>query len=196
MGVLLDFLPILAFFITLKFSDVFIATGVAIAATIGVAVYQKVKHGKVEPMVLVSCGLMVLFGGLTIALHDEVFVKWKPTILFVIFAIALAVSRLVGDRPIAQRLLGKSFEAERRVWNRVNDGFTLFFVALAGLNLVIAYTTSTDTWATFKLFGLLGANLAASIAAVMYLQKHGKHIAPAGLHDDKVGHKVDHEVGP
>lgn len=178
MALLVDFLPIVAFFITLKFTDVFIATAVAIAATIGAAVYQRVTRGKVEPMTLVSCGLMVLFGGLTIALHDEVFVKWKPSILFVIFGAALLVSRFYGERPIVQRILGKTFEAPRPVWNRVNDGFTLFFFAMAGLNLLIAYTTSTDTWATFKLFGLLGANLVAAVIAVMYLQRHGKHIAP------------------
>jgi len=187
MGLLVDFLPILAFFITLKFSDVFVATGVAIAATIGAAIYQKLTRGKVEPMTLVSAGLMVLFGGLTIALHDEVFVKWKPTILFVIFAAALVVSRFWGERPIAQRLLGKNFEAERPVWLRVNDGFTVFFVGLAGLNVLIAYTTSTDTWATFKLFGLLGANVLASIAAVMYLQRHGKVLGAVAADEHKVG---------
>ena len=178
MGLLVDFLPIVAFFITLKLSDVFIATAVAIVATIGAAIYQRMTRGRIEPMTLVSCGLMVVFGGLTIALHDEVFVKWKPSILFVIFAAALIGSRLFGERPIAQRILGKSFEAPRPVWNRVNDGFAVFFLALAGVNLLVAYTTSTDDWATFKLFGLLGANVVASVVAVMYLQRHGKPIAP------------------
>src|SRR6185295_19389703 len=101
-AILLDFLPILAFFITLKLSDVYVATGVAVAATIAVAIYQYMTKGKVEPMMLVSCGLMLLFGGLTIALHDEVFVKWKPTVLELLLAIAFVVSRFVGDKPIAQ----------------------------------------------------------------------------------------------
>jgi len=183
MGILIDFLPIVVFFVTLKFSDVFIATGVAIAATIGAAIYQRLTRGHVEPMTLVSAGLMVVFGGLTIALHDEVFVKWKPTLLLLVFAGALVVSRFYGTRPIAQRLLGKSFEAERPIWNRVNDGFTVFFAALAGVNLLVAYTTSTDTWATFKLIGLLGANIAATVVAVLYLQRHGKAIAPTRSSD-------------
>ncbi|MFO0750612.1 MAG: septation protein A [Myxococcota bacterium] len=179
MGPLFDFLPIISFFVALKFSDIYIATGVAVAVTIAVVIYQRVKKGRIEPMTLVSAGLMVVFGGLTIALHDETFVKWKPTVLELLLAIAFVVSRFVGDKPIAQRMLAKAFEAERRVWLRVNDGLTLFFVLLAGLNLWVAYTFSTDTWATFKVFGLIGLNIVALVLATLYLNKHGKRIEPA-----------------
>lgn len=179
MGPLFDFLPVVAFFVALKFTDIYIATGVAVVATLGVAAYQRVKKGRIEPMTLVSCGLMVVFGGLTIALHDEVFVKWKPTVLELLLAIVFLVSRFVGEKPIAQRMLQKAFEAERRVWLRVNDGLTLFFVLLAGLNLWVAYNFSTDTWATFKLFGLIGLNIVAIVIATLYLSKHGKRIEPA-----------------
>ncbi len=178
MAMLIEFLPILAFFVTLKFTDVFIATAVAVVATIGAAIYQRATTGKIETMTLVSCGLMVVFGGLTIALHDETFVKWKPTVLMVLFALAFVVSRFVGDKPLAQRMLGKAFEAERPIWLRVNDGLTAFFLTVAGLNLWVAYTFSTDTWATFKLIGLIVMNLAAIMVAAWYLGKHGKVITP------------------
>jgi len=178
MAMLIEFLPILAFFVTLKFTDVFIATAVAVGATILAAIYQRSTTGKVETMTLVSCGLMVVFGGLTIALHDELFVKWKPTVLMVLFALAFVVSRFVGDKPLAQRMLGKAFEAERPIWLRVNDGLTGFFLMVAGLNLWVAYSFSTDTWATFKLVGLIVLNLAAILVAAWYLGKHGKVIAP------------------
>ncbi len=178
MGLLFDFLPILAFFIALKLSDVYVATVVAVVATIAAAIYQRYSKGRVEPMTLISCGLMVFFGGLTIALHDEVFVKWKPTVLQLLLAIVFVVSRFVGERPVAQRLLGKAFEAERKVWLRVNDGLTVFFVLMAGLNIWVAYTFSTDTWATFKLFGLIGFNIVAIVLATVYLNKHGKRIEP------------------
>jgi len=178
MAMLIEFLPILAFFVTLKFTDVFIATAVAVVATIGAAIYQRATTGKVETMTLVSCGLMVVFGGLTIALHDETFVKWKPTVLMVLFALAFLVSRYVGEKPLAQRMLGKAFEAERPIWLRVNDGLTGFFLMVAGLNLWVAYTFSTDTWATFKLIGLIIMNLAAIMVAAWYLGKHGKVITP------------------
>lgn len=178
MGLLFDFLPILAFFIALKLSDVYVATGVAVAATIVAAVYQRYSKGRVEPMTLVSCGLMVFFGGLTIAFQDPVFVQWKPTVLQLLLALVFIGSRFVGDRPIAQRLLGKAFEAERKVWLRVNDGLTVFFVLMAGLNLWVAYNFSMDTWATFKLFGLIGLNIVAIVFATVYLNKHGKRIEP------------------
>ena len=178
MSMLIDFLPILSFFVALKFGDVYIATGIAIAVTIGVAIYQYKKKGKIEPMALVSGGLMVLFGGLTLAFHDDDFIKWKPTVLMILFAIALVVSRVWSQRPIMQRLLGKQFEAERRIWNRVNDGFTLFCLGIAALNLWVAYNYSLDTWATFKLFGLIGANIVAMVIAVWYLQRNGRIIGP------------------
>lgn len=178
MSMLLEFLPIVAFFVTLKFTDVFIATGVAVGATVIAAIYQKVTTGKVAPMTLVSAALMVVFGGLTIALHDEVFVKWKPTILMLLFAAAFFGSRFIGEKPLGQRMLEKAFEAERRVWLRVNDGLTVFFVLVAGLNLWVAYSFDTDTWATFKLFGLIGLNFAAILAAAAYLGKYGKMVAP------------------
>lgn len=178
MSMLLEFLPIVAFFVMLKFTDVFIATGVAVAATIVAAIYQRMTKGKVEPMTLVSCALMVVFGGLTIALHDEVFVKWKPTILMLLFAGAFVGSRFIGEKPLAQRMMAKAFEAERPVWLKVNDGLTVFFVLVAGLNIWVAYTFSTDTWATFKLFGLIGLNFAAILIAASYLGKHGKMLDP------------------
>lgn len=178
MGLLLDLLPIVAFFITLKFTDVYVATVVVVVATIGVAVYQRLTKGKIEPILLVSCVLMVVFGVLTLALHDELFVKWKPTVLEGLLAIGFFASRFWGEKPLAQRVLGKVFEAERRVWLRVNDGLTLFFIFVGALNLWIAYSFSTDTWATFKLFGLIGLNLVAVIIASLYLNKHGERIEP------------------
>jgi intracellular septation protein len=179
MGLLFDVLPILAFFVALKFSDVYIATGVAVVATIATLVYQKLHKGKIETMTLVSAGLMLVFGGLTIALHDETFVKWKPTVLQLLFAAVFIVSRFVGDKPIAQRLLGKAFAAERPVWLRVNDGLAVFCIAVAGLNLWVAYSFSTDTWATFKLFGLIGLNIVALVIATLYLDKRGKRLDPS-----------------
>jgi len=174
MAIFLEFLPVIAFFVALKFTDVFVATTVAIVVTVAALVHQRVTTGRVQTGTLVSGALMVVFGGLTLALHDEWFVKWKPTVLMALFAVAFVISRFVGERPFAQRLLGRAFEAPRAAWLRVNDGLTAFFLAVGGVNLVVAYNFSTDTWATFKLFGLLGLNCVAIRAASAYLAKRGR----------------------
>lgn len=176
MAILLEFLPIVAFFATLKFTDVYVATAVAIGVTLVALLHQRATTGRVQTGTLVSGALMVVFGGLTLALHDELFVKWKPTVLMGLFAVAFVVSRFVGERPLAQRLLGRAFEAPREAWLRVNDGLTLFFLAVGGLNIAVAYSFSTDTWATFKLFGLIGLNFVALAIAGWYLSKRGRLI--------------------
>lgn len=173
MAILVEFLPILAFFVVLKFTDVFIATGVAVAATLVAVLYQRATTGKVQPMTLVSAGLMVFFGGLTIALNDELFVKWKPTVLMTLFAIAFVISRFFGDKTLSERMMQRAFTAPKPVWRRVNDGLTVFFLGVGALNLWVAYSFDTDTWATFKLIGLIGLNFLGFGAAAAYLVKHG-----------------------
>jgi intracellular septation protein len=178
MSALIELLPVLAFFIALKLSDVMVATAAAIVVTLGVTIHQRVTTGRVAPMTLLSAGLMVLFGGLTLAFDDERFVKLKPTILLGLFALALLGSRFVGDRTVAERLFGAMFTAPPQVWRRVNDGLTLHLFAIAGLNLWVAWTFDIETWATFKLFGLLGLNFLGVFGAVLWLSRHGERKPP------------------
>jgi len=178
MAMFFEFLPIISFFVALKFADVYVATGVSIVATLIAALYQKKTTGRIAPMTLVSAALMVIFGGLTIALHDELFVKWKPTILMGLFALAFFGSRFIGEKPLAQRMLDKIAEAERPVWLRVNDGLAVSFLLTGAINLWVAYNFSTDTWATFKLLGLTGISVVSMILAVTYLGRRGKLIQP------------------
>jgi len=186
MGILVEFLPIVAFFVTLKFSDVFIATGVAVAATLLAVVYQRATTGKVQPMTLVSAGLMVGFGGLTIALNNELFILWKPTVLMVLFAIVFVVSRFYGEMTMAERMLSRAFIAPKPIWRHVNDGLTVFFLFVGALNLWVAYNFDIDTWATFKLIGLIGLNFLAFGSAAAYLSKHGSLVkAPEGAETGK-----------
>ncbi len=178
MSALLEFLPIIAFFVALKVSDVMVATAVAIVVTVAVTIHQRVTKGRVPPMALLSAGLMIVFGGLTLLFDDERFVKLKPTILLGIFALALLGSRFVGERTVAERLFGAMFTAPAGVWRRVNDGLTLHLAGLAALNLWVAWSFDTDTWATFKLFGLLGLNFVGIFIAVAWLSRHGERKSP------------------
>ena len=176
MNVFLDFLPVIAFFVTLKLADVFVATAVAVAITIALAIHQKMTRGKIQPMTIVSCAVMVVFGGLTLIFQDELFVKWKPTVLNLLIAGALIASRFIGQKTLAERALSKVVRAEPRIWRRVNDAWAVAALFMAGLNLYVAYNYSTDTWATFKLFGLLGMSLLATVGGGYYAIRNGELI--------------------
>jgi intracellular septation protein len=169
MQMLLEFLPIALFFVAYKFGDLFIATGVLIAAVLVQSAMQWLKHRKLSPMMLTSAVLVLIFGGLTLFLHDATFIKWKPTILYALFAVAFTVSRFIGDRPLIERVMGENIQLPRPLWNRLNTLWTLFFLLLGGLNLFVAYQFDESTWVNFKLFGLLGLTVVFALLQSVWL---------------------------
>ena len=156
MQLLFDFFPLLAFFIAYKFADIFVATGVIIVAVILQTTIQWVKYRKVSQMALISGGLVLVFGGLTLWIHDEAFIKWKVTVVYWLFAAGFLLSQFVGERPMIQRMLESGFALERPTWLRLNTIWVLFFLALGALNVYVIRTFSTDFWVKFKVFGVLG----------------------------------------
>jgi intracellular septation protein len=169
MQLLIEFLPIVAFFIAYKLGGMYVATGVLIAAVIVQSAVEWIRRRKVNPMMLTSAGLVLLFGGLTLALHDPTFVKWKPTILYVLFAVVFLGSRFIGEKPVIERLLGENIKLERAQWNGLNTAWAIFFLAMAAANLYVAYNFEESTWVNFKLFGLLGLMLAFTLAQGVWL---------------------------
>jgi len=169
MQLLIEFLPIAAFFIAYKLGGMYVATGVLIAAVILQSTIEWIRRRKVNPMMLASAGLALLFGGLTLALHDPTFVKWKPTILYVLFAIVFFGSRLIGEKPIIERMLGESITLERPHWNALNTAWAIFFLLLGAANIYVAYEFDENTWVNFKLFGLLGLMLVFTLAQGFWL---------------------------
>ena len=172
MKFLFDFFPILLFFIAYKVGGIFVATGVAIAATflqVGLFWY---KHRRFERMHLITLALIVIFGGLTIALRDETFIKWKPTILDWLFAAAFLGSQFIGKQPLVQRMLASNFSLPDSVWTRLNLLWIVFFTLMGGLNLYVAFTFDTETWVNFKLFGMMGLTVLFVIAQAFYLARH------------------------
>jgi intracellular septation protein len=156
MQLLFDFFPLLAFFIAYKFADIFVATGVIIAAVIIQTALQWMLHRKVSQMALISGGLVLVFGGLTLWIHDEAFIKWKVTAVYWLFAAGFLITQFIGERPMVQRMLGTGFTLERSTWMRLNLIWSLFFLALGALNIYVIRTFSTDFWVKFKVFGVLG----------------------------------------
>jgi intracellular septation protein len=169
MQLLIEFLPILSFFVAFKFSDVFVATGVMLAMLVAVVAFQWLKHRKVGPMLLVSAGIGLIFGGLTIWLHDQTFVQWKPTVVYWLLALALIGGRLFSDKPLIQRMLDTTLPLTPDAWRTLNTIWAIGFAVIGAINLYVVYHYSLDTWVNFKAYGLTGLTLAFAIVQAVWL---------------------------
>ena len=167
---LFDLFPIILFFIAFKLADIYTATVVAIAATVVQIAWLKLRGKHVEIMQWVSLGVIVVFGGLTLLLHDEAFIKWKPTILYWLFAAGLGIARLTG-RNLMKTFMGSQMTLPEPVWERLNQLWIAYFVAMGAANLWVAYSWSTDIWVNFKLFGTLGMTIVFVLLQGVYLSR-------------------------
>lgn len=169
MKLLLDFFPIVLFFVAFKVWDIYVATGVAIVATIASIAWLRYSTGKVEPMQWLSLGIIVLFGGATILAHDDTFIKWKPTVLYWLMGGALAVGMLVFRKNFLKSLMGSQLELPEPAWRAMNWSWITFFAVMGALNLWVAFNYDTDTWVSFKLFGGLGLMGLFIVGQAIYL---------------------------
>ncbi|WP_296811750.1 inner membrane-spanning protein YciB [Thiocapsa sp.] len=142
MKLLVDFFPILLFFAAYKLEGIYVATGVAIAASAVLVGWSWIRRRRVETMPLVTLGLLVLFGGLTLALRDPIFVMWKPTIVNWLFAAVFLGSQLIGNRPLIERMMGNAIEIPAAVWLRLNMMWIGFFIVTGLVNLFVVYVGS------------------------------------------------------
>ncbi len=172
MKLLFDLFPVLLFFIAFKIKGIYIATAIAIAATLFQIIWAKVRHGKVDTLLWVSFAIIGIFGGATLFLHDETFIKFKPSVLYWLFSAILLGSNLFFKKNLMQALLGEKMALPLRVWNRLNLGWSLFFAVLGFINLYVAFNYSTDTWVNFKLFGFTGLMLVFIVGQSAWLAKY------------------------
>ena len=173
MKLLFDFLPIVLFFAVYKiYDDFYLATGVIIIATAVQVGWMWWRHGKVERMPLIALGLLVVFGGITLLLQDEMFLKWKVTVVNWLFGIVFLGSQLIGQKPLIQRMMDSQINLPDRVWRRLNLAWVVFFLAMGVINLYVMYQFDTDTWVSFKFYGLLGLTLVFVLAQGFYLARH------------------------
>jgi intracellular septation protein len=174
MKLLFDLFPIILFFVAYKFGDIYTATGVAIAATVGQIAWLMLRGRKVEPMQWMSLILIVVFGGMTLLFRDETFIKWKPTVLYGVFAAGLLLAKpLTGKHPL-QALMGAQMQLPDAIWARVTYAWVAFFIVMAALNLFVANNFSLDTWVNFKMFGSLGLTAVFVIGQALWLSRHMK----------------------
>lgn len=172
MKLLFDLFPILLFFIAFKLQGIYVATAVAIAATLAQIIWSKFRHGKVDTMLWVSFAIIGVFGGATLFLHDENFIKFKPSALYWLFAAILLISNLVFNKNLMRSLLHEKIALPVHAWNRLNLMWSIFFGILGFINLYVAFNYSTDTWVTFKLFGFTGLMLAFILGQGVWLSKY------------------------
>ncbi len=174
MKFLFDIFPVILFFAAFKFFGIYTATAVAIVATVLQIGWVWFKHRKIDNMQWISLALIVVFGGATLLLRDETFIKWKPTVLYWLFAVVLLVSELVFHKNLIKSMMDKQVSAPDAVWKKLLFGWMGFFAVMGVINLYVAYSYSTDTWVSFKLFGGIGLMIVFVIGQAVLLAPHMK----------------------
>jgi len=180
MKLLLDFFPLILFFAAYKYYDIFIATAVAIAASIIQVMFFWFRKKRFEPTHIITLAVIVIFGGMTLIFRDDTFIKWKPTIVEWMFALIVLGSQLIGRRTAIEFLLGSQIQLPKQIWKNVNLAWGLFFLLVGALNLYVAFffrldldePTRTDIWVNFKVFGLMGLTLVFTIIQMALIAKH------------------------
>ena len=174
MKLLFDFLPILLFFIAYKMADIYVATGVLIVVTLAQTGWIWLRQRRIEKLPLFTAGLVLALGSATLLLKDPMFVKWKPTVVNWLFAVAFLGSLFIGQKTLLERMLGGQLELPAPVWVKLTFAWTIFFFAMGVANLYVAFNFDENTWVNFKLFGMLGLTLAFVLAQAAYMSRHLK----------------------
>lgn len=200
MKFLFDIFPVILFFVAFKWADghvqaaqnllgallgglaasgpgqaqapVLLATVVTIAATFAQIGYLLARRRKVDAMLWVSLAIVTVFGGATLYFHSEVFIKWKPTILYWCFGVSLLVSQLVFRKNLVRKAMGEQIALPDPVWHKLALAWGAFFMVMGVLNLFVAFTFPLPVWVNFKLFGGIGLMFVFIIAQSFYLSKY------------------------
>ncbi len=201
MKLLLDFLPLILFFGTFKYAEshkewaaafasehfgfmvsggvvgldegpVLLSTLVVMVATLLQALVIKLQGKKIDLMLWISLGLVVTLGGATVWFHNETFIKWKPTGLYWASALVFWASQVFWGKNLIKAMLGAELALPTEVWQNLNRAWVLFFAFMGVLNIYVAYSFSTSTWASFKAFGTIGLIVVFTVAQGFYLSRH------------------------
>lgn len=172
MKMLFDIFPVVLFFIAFKMYDIYVATAVAIGASFAQIGWLWLRGKKVDNMLWVSVAVITVFGGATLALANETFIQWKPTVLYWLFGGALAVAAIGFKKNLVRSMMEQQVSLPDEVWTKLLVSWIGFFAAMGVLNLYVAYNYSTDTWVNFKLFGGIGLMLAFVLLQALMLSKH------------------------
>ena len=190
MKTLLDFIPILLFFAAYKLHDTFgiskdeaiyFATPVLMAATVAQMAIIYWIDKKLTTMHKITLGMILVFGGITLLLHDKRFIMWKPTVVYWMMGVGFLVTEVILKKRMLRQMMGGQLDVPEAIWTRVGWAWALFFVAMGFLNLYVAfvlYANDTDAWVTFKTWGTLALTLVFIVAQGLYLSRHA--LEPTG----------------
>ncbi|MFV8817085.1 septation protein A [Haliea sp. E17] len=185
---LAEFVPLALFFIVYQldehtlslggfsytFDGIFSATAVLMVATVLQVGLVYLFTREVEKRALWTLAAVLVFGGATLALRNELFIQWKPTIFNWALAIAFGASQFIGSKNLMERTLGSQVRLPKFVWTRLNLLWVANFVIVGALNLVVAYSFSEATWVSYKLYSSIGFTLVVTILTAVLISPHLK----------------------
>ncbi len=167
----LDIGPLLLFFVVNAKAGIFAATGAFMAAVVVALVVSYVMIRRFPVMTVVSAIIVMVFGGLTIFLHDDTFIKLKPTLIYLLFALVLA-GGLIMRKPLLSVVFDSMFHLTDEGWRILTIRWSLFFFVMAALNEIVWRTQTTDFWVSFKLFGFVPLTFLFALAQLPLMKKH------------------------
>jgi intracellular septation protein len=193
---LAEFIPIALFFIAYQldgqslslgdwsyhFDGIYSATAVLMLATaLQVALTVAITRQLEKRLIWLLLAVLV-FGGATLAFHNQLFIQWKPTIFNWVLALVFGVSQFIGDKNLMERTLGSQIHLPKPVWTRLNLLWVANFFIVGGLNIIVAYSFSEKVWVSYKLYSAIGFTLVLTILTALLISPHLKEDAP----DEKV----------
>lgn len=172
MNMLLDFAPALLFFAAYYFSGIYVATTVLIVSLFALVAIYWLKERRLHKSHAITAVVAAALGGVTLWVRDPAFIQYKPTVVYAVFAVALLLSHVIGDKVLLARLPQKTIQLPDEVWRRVNLAWAVFFALSAVLNVYVAQHFSEKTWVQFKTFGFTALMFVFLMAHLPFLKRY------------------------
>jgi intracellular septation protein len=169
MQLLFEFFPLVAFFVAFVLFDLYVATAAIIVAIALQIAYQWFRHRKVNKMLLISGALVAVFGGITLALRNPLFIQWKVTVVNWLFAAAFLGSQLFSEKTFTERIMGHAVEIDKALWRQLNTLWVVNFAVIGALNLYVMYNFDLEIWAYFKTWGMIAMSLLMAVGQAIWI---------------------------
>ncbi len=175
MQLLFDFFPIVAFFTAYKFYGIYVATGVIIVASVLQVSVHWLRTRSVNKMHVITASMIFIFGGITLYLQNPLYIQWKPSVVYWLFAAVAFGSEYIGDKPVIRRMLDSAIDMDAGSWRSLNRVWAGFFLVIGFVNLYVVYNYDENTWVNFKLFGILGLTFLLIFGQSFWIYSKIKH---------------------